>query len=313
MKTFSKPVICCGFSPCVQRILEFRQLEKGKVNRTGRVTVNIGGKGANTARMVKQLGDVPLLLGFSGGANGRLLERMLKAEGVDFRHVEAAGETRICQTLVEEGYPETTELVEEMPPITLQEWNRMRELFTACDLSGAIVAVSGRLPAGAPVDGYAQLCREVRERDGRVILDTVGAPLKSALKEEPDLVKMNDEELHQTTGADEVTVGCRALLNGGARAVLITRGSRSIFFADGSRTLEILPPEIEAVNPVGSGDAVTAGVAAAMNRGEALAEAVMNGIACGAANALNLLSGYLNPDDVERLKPDVRVVNSSPN
>jgi 1-phosphofructokinase family hexose kinase len=308
MKTFYKPVICCGLSPCIQRILEFRQLEKGGVNRAARVTVSLGGKGANTARMVKQLGGVPLLVGFSGGAQGQLFERMLRDEGVDFRHVEVAGETRICQTLVEEDYPETTELVEEMPPITIDEWNRMRELFTACDLSGAVVTVSGRLPAGAPVDAYAQLCRMVRERGGRVVLDTVGEPLKSALKEEPVVVKMNDEELYQTTGADEVTAGCRALLNGGARAVLITRGSRSAFFADGRQLFEILPPEIKAVNPVGSGDAVTAGMAAAMNRGADLTEAVIDGMACGAANALNVLSGYLVPDDVKRLKPEVRVL-----
>jgi len=310
MKTSSKPVICCGFSPCIQRILEFHRVEKGRVNRAGRVTVGIGGKGANTARMVKQLGDVPLLLGFSGGANGTLLEQMLHREGVDFRHVQVAGETRICQTLVEEGYPETTELVEEMPPITGQEWERMLDLFGACDLSGAMVAVSGRLPAGAPVDAYAQLCSKVREYGGRMVLDTVGEPLKAALKEEPEVVKMNDDELQQTTGATEVASGCRILLDGGARSVLITRGSRSVFFADDARLLEILPPVIEAVNPVGSGDAVTAGLAVALNRGGELVEAVMEGMACGAANALNLLSGYLVPDDVERLRANIRVLNS---
>jgi tagatose 6-phosphate kinase len=121
---------------------------------------------------------------------------------------------------------------------------------------------------------------------------------------------MNDEELHQTAGSEEVTAGCRALLDSGARAVLITRGSRSAYFTDGRQILEILPPEIEAVNPVGSGDAVTAGVATALNRGRGLEEAVIDGMACGAANALNLVSGYLQTDDVERLKPAVRVVNS---
>ena len=63
---------------------------------------------------------------------------------------------------------------------------------------------------------------------------------------------------------------------------------------------------IEAVNPVGSGDAVTAGIAVELARGRALTDAVVTGMACGAANALNLISGCLRPDDVARLRPLVR-------
>ena len=59
-----------------------------------------------------------MLVGFVGGANGMLLEQMLDAEEIGYRHVVVEGETRICQTLVEAGNPETTELVEEMPPLT---------------------------------------------------------------------------------------------------------------------------------------------------------------------------------------------------
>ena len=70
-------------------------------------------------------------------------------------------------------------------------------------------------------------------------------------------------------------------------------------------TLEIHPPKIAAVNPVGSGDAVTAGMAVDLSRGREVFEAVVTGMACGAANALNLLSGFLKLDDVERLRSKV--------
>jgi len=89
--------------------------------------------------------------------------------------------------------------------------------------------------------------------------------------------------------------------------VLITRGSRSAFYVNESETLEIFPPRIEAVNPVGSGDAVTAGMAVELARGKDVSEAVVTGMACGAANALNLLSGFLKLKDVERLRNEVRV------
>ena len=300
-----KPIICCGFTPCVQRIVEFSHVEKGVVNRASNVTVGIGGKGANTARMVKQLGGRPVLVEFVGGANGVLLEQMLDAEDVGYRHILVEGETRICQTLVEAGNPETTELVEEMPPISADNCRHMMKLIASLELGGSVVPVSGKLPAGAPEDAYAQVCAVVGEQDGRVILDMPGEPLLRALAHNPFLVKINDVELLQTIVGDDLMKACGQLLERGAQSALITRGSRTAFFMDRTRTLELVPPSIEAVNPVGSGDAVTAGIAVALNAGQDLSEAVISGMACGAANALNLLSGFLKPEDVERLRGEV--------
>jgi len=305
MKTSPNSIICCGFTPCVQRIMEFGKVERGAVNRAEKVTVGIGGKGANTARMVKQLGGEPVLLEFAGGANGRLLEEMLDSEGIDYRHVEVDGETRICQTLLEAGSPEATELVEEMPPVSPGEWEQMMELIGGLDLGGCLVAISGKLPAGAPGGGYAEICSLVRARGGRVILDAQGEPLMSALDHSPAIVKINDAELREATELEDPMAGGARLLELGAAAVLITRGSRSAIYVDAGRRLEIFPPKIEAVNPIGSGDAVTAGMAVALNEGRDISEALVLGIACGAANALNLISGFLKPEDVARLGAQV--------
>jgi tagatose 6-phosphate kinase len=307
MSTACRSIICCGFTPCIQRILEFQHVEKGAVNRAGKVTLGIGGKGANTTRMVKQLGGDGLLVGFAGGANGQLLEEMLTSEGVTFHHVEVEGETRICQTLVEAGNPETTELVEEMPPITPVEWNSMLTLLHSMPLGESIVTLSGKLPAGAPVDAYAKVASLVSRSGGRIILDAPGEPLLLALEHEPFMVKINDVELLQTVGSDDLIDACMQIIGRGARSVLVTRGARSAFFVDERQTLELFPPKIEAINPVGSGDAVTAGLAVALSEGETVSEILVNGMACGAANALNLISGMLTLEDVNRLRSEVRI------
>ena len=52
MNASLEPIICCGFTPCIQRTIEFQRLGKGEVNRASRVTIGMGGKGANTARML---------------------------------------------------------------------------------------------------------------------------------------------------------------------------------------------------------------------------------------------------------------------
>lgn len=307
MSTSSNAIVCCGFTPCIQRIIEFGHVEKGTVNRAKKVTLSIGGKGANTARMVKQLGGNPVLVGFAGGSNGELLERMLVAEGIAFRHVDAKGETRICQTLVESGNPETTELVEEMPPLNPEEWQRMIDLFGSLDLGNAIVAISGKLPAGAPVDAYAQIAALAVEQGARIIVDAPGEPLLLSLEHEPYMVKINDVELIQAIGGEDVVDAALRLIGRGARSVLVTRGARSAFYVDELQTLEIFPPEIDAVNPVGSGDAVTAGISISLMNGKETSDMLVEGMACGAANALNLKSGYLVMGDVERLRNQVRI------
>ncbi|HEY5653019.1 MAG TPA: 1-phosphofructokinase family hexose kinase [Pontiella sp.] len=308
MKNLSKPIICSGFTPCIQRILEFDVVRKGSVNRAKKITLGIGGKGANTARMIKQLGGIPVVVEFAGGANGKLLEQMLDEEGVAYRHVEVVGETRTCQTLIEPGNANSTELVEEMPPIEPADWERMIGLFESMSLSGHIVPVCGKLPIGAPPDAYAQLCRLVADKGGRVILDTFGIPLLKALESKPELVKINNTELLKSTGRDDPVLACGELMERGAQSVFITRGSRMSFYMDRSRILELFPPTIDAVNAIGSGDAVTAGIAVALNNGQDLEDALINGMACGAANALTLLSGYFHLEDVERLRSAIRMV-----
>jgi len=174
-----QPLLCCGFTPCVQRMITFHGLEKHGVNRALHVEEGVGGKGANTARVLSQMGADPTLLGFVGGENGRRLERMLDAEGVRYPHVSTVGETRICQTLLEEGRGDPTELVEEMPPLSKMEWSQMEDLISKMDLSGK-VSVSGKLPKGAPEQACAWITKKVQEAGGQIVLDVPGAPLLKA-------------------------------------------------------------------------------------------------------------------------------------
>ena len=308
MNTVEYNVLCCGFSPCVQRIVEFSSFEKGAVNRAVRTTIGVGGKGANVARMIRGLGEDPLLLGFAGGANGRMLERMLDAEGVRCFHVETVGETRICQTLSATNDPEPTELVEEMPAVRAGEWERMLErLSEVMNRDVEWVAMAGKLPAGLPADAYARVAEMAADRKAEVVIDASGEALIAALKFRPLLAKMNAEELALTLGTDDPVAGAEELLARGARSVLITRGAKSAFYVDAAGTSEWFPPRIEAVNPVGSGDAVTAGFVTASLRGAPVEEALRFGMACGAANALERVSGRFDLSDAERLRDEVRI------
>jgi fructose-1-phosphate kinase PfkB-like protein len=61
------------------------------------------------------------------------------------------------------------------------------------------------------------------------------------------------------------------------------------------------------VNPIGSGDAFTAGLIWRLVRGDDLGEACRWGSAAGTANALTAMAGEVNRADVDRLAPEVDV------
>jgi tagatose 6-phosphate kinase len=167
-----------------------------------------------------------------------------------------------------------------------------------------MVAISGKVPAGIPDDFYELIAAVVRRQGGRVILDTQGEPLLRALDQHP-FVKINREELCRTMQASTLLGAAESLLTKGASGLLVTDGAHPAHLFNDEKRWQIQPPKVDAINPVGSGDAVTAGMIFALDQGASIREAVRLGMACGTANALQLMCGILDVVDVNRLREDV--------
>jgi 1-phosphofructokinase family hexose kinase len=308
-----KYILCGGLTPALQRTLEFDRLRTGEVNRAGKVTLSAGGKQVNTARMVQQLGTAARLTGFCGGPDGDRLRALLQDETLDFRPVPTAGNTRTCQTLIDRSSGTVTELVEEAAALESADWNRFETLFHSLTEDAGLICFSGTLPPGAPDDFIRRMLRQV---SAPCIIDSHRRPLLEALEVRPRLVKLNREELLRTCDAAQPIDALRALTALGAQAVLMTDGANPALLLDAQHPgelLEISPPAIEVVNPIGSGDAVTAGIAVALYRGDPLAEAVRFGMACGAAQTLTPQAGYLpsDPAAIHRLLPQVQPLSDA--
>ena len=67
-----------------------------------------------------------------------------------------------------------------------------------------VVAISGSLPAGLPVDYYASLVKIASEAGKPVVLDCSGASLEAAIQAavKPTVIKPNNEELSQLLGKE---------------------------------------------------------------------------------------------------------------
>jgi tagatose 6-phosphate kinase len=164
------------------------------------------------------------------------------------------------------------------------------------------------VPEGCGDDFYARLVAEAQRLGVPVLIDAQKAQLRKALKRRPFLVKINRDELaaamrvncERTSG---MTRALRELVREGPQHAVITDGARSVYASEkpGRMVAMLKPPRVKAKNPIGSGDAMMAGIAAGLERGESMAEAVHLGIACGAANAMTVEPGLVRVADVKRL------------
>ena len=299
-------ILCLAVTPAVQRTQFFATLQPGEVNRIRRTIVTASGKGVNVALALNQLGGQPRLLGFCGGDSGRFIAAEMKRLGITARWIEVPAPTRHCHTLIEDNTGRVTELVEESSPPAPDAWNRfahaLDEMLDGCSW----LAVSGALPPGAPADALAGFCRAAAARGARLCVDSQGEPLLQTLVAKPTLVKLNTEELERTCRLPDrspasLQRGATLLLAQGAGAVLVTDGAQPAYLFEGNRSWTLPPATVRVVNPIGSGDCVTAGLLHALTQGHALVEAARFGIACGSANAETDTPAQFDPARVNAL------------
>jgi tagatose 6-phosphate kinase len=309
-------ILAVGLTPTVQRTMRFARLEIGAVNRARTVLVTASGKAVNVARVVRLLGGESRLVQFLGGDTGRFLAGVLEAEEVthDSVWVENGAPTRTCTTLLAEDGP-ATELVEEARPVTPGDVAALEATVRAHLPSASALCLSGSFPPGVPEDFYAVLARAAHGENVPVLVDAQRAPLRKALEARPFLVKPNREEAAATLGLALSGDGERdarravaALLEAGAAWALVSMGKTGALLggAETGELWRIEPPEVAAVNPIGSGDSLLAGLAVALEHRASVPEAAALGTACAAANCLTETSGVVRPADVTELLPQVR-------
>ncbi len=305
-------ILCLGTTPAVQRVMVFPKLNLDAVNRAVTTVDGASGKSVNVAKVLKSLGAHPVAIGFLGGDRGAFVQRALDEGGIENEFVTVAARTRQCITVIDQSTAAHTELVEESGPATSADFDALLAVARRRIARCQALVMSGTIAAGGPLDLYCQLTRMAREAGALAVVDAQGKALTAALAAGPDLVKPNRAELAATvgralTGEAEVKSAMRELQARGARMVVVTAGAGAVLAFDGGEFWRIEPPQVAAANPIGSGDAFTAGLVSRLVRGDDLGEACRWGAAAGAANALTLMPGELRREDVEHLAGEVRV------
>ncbi|HEX5399614.1 MAG TPA: hexose kinase [Verrucomicrobiae bacterium] len=308
----SLKILCLGTTPAVQRVMIFRKLTTDAVNRAVTTLDGVAGKSINVAKALKTLGPHPIATGFLGGARGEFLREIMGQKKIESDFVTVKRPTRQCTTVIDESAGTHTELVEEGHPVTPSDFKKFMAVVRRHIAGCQAVVMSGSIASGCPATLYRD-CTVLANKAGALsVVDAQGAALTATLAANPGLVKPNRTELAHTIGRKlqsqaDVLRAMQKLHERGAQRVIVTAGREPTLAFDGKVFWRVIPPRIHVVNPIGSGDAFTAGVVWRLLGGDDLGEACRWGAAAGAANALTPMPGDLRRRDVARFLKDVRI------
>lgn len=311
-KSVRRMILCIGTTPAAQRVMIFRKLELDKVNRALKTLDGIAGKSINVAKVLATLGAQPVATGFVGGERGTEIARQLASRKIETDFVLVRSLTRQCITVLNECTEEVTELVEESQGVALEDYDALEAIIEKRLPGCRAVVMSGSLTPGGPVEFYQKITRKANVLRIISIVDAQGAPLMQALEVRPGLVKPNRQELAATVGhslntESEVITAMHDVRQRGAERVVVTAGKSPALALDAEHLWRIEPPTVRVVNPIGSGDAFTAGLVWRLVQKDDLGQACRWAAAAGAANALSAMPGDLERNDVERLADQVKL------
>jgi len=282
-------IVTLTVNPAIDRTISVDRLafeDRAYVNSSRE---SAGGRGINASRVIQSFGGQTLAVLISGGETGKRLEEYLAGCGFPIAVVPVQNDIRTNLTITDkQGL--TVNLNEAGPTVTKTELARVERVVRQSLRKAQWLMVCGSLPPGAPPSFYARLIVMAREKKVKTLLDADGDALREGLDARPTVVAPNQQEAERLLGRTlltrthllEAAVQIRAM---GAESVVLSVGSRGAIgaFADG--LLEALPPRIDALCPIGAGDALRAAYTWSASRNASQAEALRWGVAAGTASA----------------------------
>ncbi|MEV8526675.1 1-phosphofructokinase [Streptomyces sp. NPDC052000] len=271
-------------NPSLDRTYEVPGLVRGDVLRATGERMDPGGKGVNVSRAVAAAGHRTVAVLPLGGAPGALVAELLGGQGIEVARVPVAGHTR-SNIAVAEPDGTLTKINAPGPELTAAESELLLDAVRRHSGRADWIACCGSLPRGLAPQWYADLVARAHAAGAKVALDTSGPSLLAALRERPDVVKPNAEELAQAVGRPLATIGdavkaAEEVRELGAGAVLASLGADGQLLVTASGTFFGQAPVATVRSNVGAGDASLAGFLAAGGEGPgALSAAVAHGAA----------------------------------
>ena len=286
----SKSILTLTLNPALDRIVSVDRLvfeDRAYIEST---TEAAGGRGINAARVLSSFGANTIAITTSGPRDGgRRFEEAFQQDAFGKEIVKIRQPIRTNLT-ISDRRGLTVKLNELGPKISQAEQNRVLAATEKHLPDASWLMLCGSLPPGVEVHFYTKLIRVAAKHNVKILLDTDGDALLHGLEANPTLVKPNQSEAERLLNTPLITRShridaVRRIQDLGAEAVALSLGSRGVMAANSEGILEIIPPQVEAVCPIGAGDATAAAIVWSLDRGDTFSDAMRWGVAAGTASS----------------------------
>jgi 1-phosphofructokinase family hexose kinase len=282
-------IVTLTINPTIDHVISVDRLafeDRAYINSTHE---KAGGRGINASCVIHSFGGKTLALLISGGDAGNRVEELLRCDGLPFEIVPVSREIRTNLTITDR-HGLTVNLNEKGPELAKAEVARVEAAVREALQKASWLMICGSLPPGVPSTFYGELIALARKKKVRTLLHADGDALRHGIEERPTVVTPNQAEAERLLGRTLLTrthylEAAARIRSMGPEAVVLSLGSRGAVGGFTNGLVEALPPRIDAVCPIGAGDALSAAYTWSMARKPDPAVALRWGVAAGTASA----------------------------
>ena len=283
-------------------LLAPKQLIPGQITRSPAFQPMAAGKGINVARVLQKHGHQCDSIFFAGGQTGSMLEDLIAEDGVNPIRIPTQARMRIGMICAADDERPQGSLLENGFMLTKEEVDMMAQAVQRSLGEQDLVIVSGSVPHPLANNLYRTLCTMCNQAGVEIWVDSYGDAMNKTLTGEhpPYLAKPNREELNSSTHWQRVS------------ELHITDGPGHTEIRGPAGRFELIPPQIDEINPVGCGDCYVAGLAHGKLEAWEYQKRVAYAAACGAANAERWDVAMIEPGPVINRLADQAQVKALP-
>jgi 6-phosphofructokinase 2 len=302
-----KSILTLTVNPSIDINTEIDRVVPEKKLRCAPPTFEPGGGGINVTRAIKKLGGSSKAFYIAGGATGELLGDLLTQEGLDHRSIYTATRTRESLIVFERSTERQFRFGLPGLPFATETWTDCLAQLAGLAPFPDFIVVSGSGVSGMPSDFYSSVAEVTREKGGHLVADSSGSDLKKLLNTNVFLIKPNLPELREFSGrdlCDEIDIENEAkkiVQNSYAQVVVLSIGAAGALYVTKSGQGRVRAPTVPIRSKVGAGDSMVAGIVLSLARGREIEDAVMFGVASGAAAVMTPGTELCRRNDAENL------------
>jgi 1-phosphofructokinase family hexose kinase len=248
-----------------------------------------GGRGVNASHVIHTFGGKTLAVLTSGGKTGERVEKLLSKLAFPFEVVRVHSETR-TNLIISDKQGLTVKLNEIGAPLAEKEVGEIGRLVEARLAKAQWLMICGSVPPGVSPKFYCEVIEMAKRHGVKTLVDTEGDALQHSLEARPTVITPNQHEAERLLGRALLTrnqfleaVGRIQAM--GAESVVLSLGSRGAIGSGPEGIFEALAPRVDALCPIGAGDAMAAAFTWSMEKKKPFADSLRWGVAAGTAKA----------------------------